>query len=57
MSARKAANFVRVNCSAIPAELMESEFFGYAAPGELAEAGAAAVVRTAEELEQFILNH
>ena len=33
------------------------EFFGYAAPGELAEAGAAAVVRTAEELEQFILNH
>ena len=28
MSARKAANFVRVNCSAIPAELMESEFFG-----------------------------
>lgn len=31
MSARKAANFVRVNCSAIPAELMESEFFGYAA--------------------------
>ena len=27
------------------------------APGELAEAGAAAVVRTAEELEQFILNH
>ena len=26
-------------------------------PGELAEAGAAAVVRTAEELEQFILNH
>lgn len=31
MSARRAANFVRVNCSAIPAELMESEFFGYAA--------------------------
>ena len=31
MSARQAANFVRVNCSAIPAELMESEFFGYAA--------------------------
>ena len=31
MSVRKAANFVRVNCSAIPAELMESEFFGYAA--------------------------
>ena len=33
------------------------EFFGYAAPGELAEAGAVAVVRTAGELEQFILNH
>lgn len=33
------------------------EFFGYAAPGELAEAGAAAVVRTAEELEAFILTH
>lgn len=33
------------------------EFFGYAAPGELAEAGAVAVVSTAEELEQFILTH
>ena len=33
------------------------EFFGYAAPGELAEAGAAAEVRTPEELEQFILTH
>lgn len=33
------------------------EFFGYAAPGELAEAGAVAVVQTTEELEQFILNH
>ena len=33
------------------------EFFGYAAPGELEEAGAVAVVRTAEELEQFILSH
>lgn len=33
------------------------EFFGYAAPGELAEAGAAAVVQTAEELEQYILTH
>lgn len=31
LSARSSANFVRVNCSAIPAELMESEFFGYAA--------------------------
>lgn len=35
MSARKAANFVRVNCSAIPAELMESEFFGYASGGSI----------------------
>lgn len=33
------------------------EFFGYAAPGELKEAGAVAVVRTAEELERFILSH
>ena len=33
------------------------EFFGYAAPGELAEAGAVAVVRTAEELEAFLLDH
>ena len=33
------------------------EFFGYAAPGELADAGAAAVVRTAAELETYILNH
>ena len=33
------------------------EFFGYAEPGELAEAGAVAVVSTAEELEQFILSH
>lgn len=32
LSPRHAANFVRVNCSAIPADLMESEFFGYA-PG------------------------
>ena len=31
MSPRKSANFVRVNCSAIPADLMESEFFGYSA--------------------------
>lgn len=31
LSARCDHNFVRVNCSAIPAELMESEFFGYAA--------------------------
>ena len=31
LSARRAANFVRVNCSAIPAELMESELFGYSA--------------------------
>lgn len=33
------------------------EFFGYAQPGELAQAGAVAVVRTAEELEEFILSH
>ncbi|MDK2867207.1 MAG: hypothetical protein PWP51_1389 [Clostridiales bacterium] len=31
LSSRCSANFVRVNCSAIPNELMESEFFGYAA--------------------------
>lgn len=33
------------------------EFCGYAEPGELEEAGAAAVVRTMEELEAYILNH
>lgn len=33
------------------------EFFGYAEPGELAEAGAVAVVQTVDALEQFILNH
>lgn len=33
------------------------EFFGYAEPGELEQAGALAVVRTAEELERFILAH
>ncbi|WP_295735973.1 HAD hydrolase-like protein [uncultured Oscillibacter sp.] len=33
------------------------EFFGYAPPGELAEAGAVAVVKTPEELEEFILAH
>lgn len=33
------------------------EFFGYAPPGELEEAGAAAVVRTVEELEAYILAH
>lgn len=33
------------------------EFFGYAPPGELEEAGAAAVVKTARELEAFILGH
>ena len=31
------------------------EFFGYAACGELADAGAVAVVQTAEQLETFIL--
>ena len=33
------------------------EFFGFAAPGELADAGAVAVVETPAELEQFILSH
>lgn len=33
------------------------EFFGYAAPGELRDAGAIAVVKTAAELEEFILSH
>lgn len=33
------------------------EFFGYAPPGELEEAGAVAVVQTPEELEEFILAH
>ncbi len=30
-SPRRTSRFVRVNCSAIPGDLMESEFFGYAA--------------------------
>lgn len=33
------------------------EYCGYADPGELEAAGAVAVVKTVEELEQFILNH
>ena len=33
------------------------EFFGFAAPGELADAGAVAVVETPAELEQFILSN
>lgn len=33
------------------------EFFGYAEPGELEAAGAAAVVRSARELEEYILTH
>ena len=33
------------------------EFFGYADPGELEEAGAIAVVDSADRLEQFILTH
>lgn len=32
------------------------EFFGYAPPGELQEAGAVAVVKTVPELEAFLLN-
>ena len=33
------------------------EFFGYADPGELEAAGALAVVRSAAELEEFLLTH
>ena len=33
------------------------EFFGYAAPGELEEAGAIAVVKTPDELEAYILSY
>ena len=33
------------------------EFFGYAAPNELKDAGAVAVVQTTDELEAFILSH
>ena len=33
------------------------EFFGYAAPGELMDAGAVAVVKTPDELEAYILSH
>lgn len=33
------------------------EFFGYAAPGELETAGAAAVVHTAAEVEDYVLHH
>ena len=33
------------------------EFFGYAAPGELMDAGAVAVVKTTDELEAYILSH
>ena len=33
------------------------EFFGYAAPNELKDAGAVAVVATAAALEAFILAH
>ena len=33
------------------------EYCGYADPGELEAAGAVAVVKTVEELEQFILTH
>ena len=32
------------------------EFFGYAQPNELKDAGAVAVVKTTEELEEFILS-
>ena len=33
------------------------EFFGYAEPNELKNAGAVAVVRTVEELRAYILSH
>ena len=33
------------------------EFFGYASPGELWDAGAVAVVQTAAELESYIRSH
>ena len=33
------------------------EFFGYAEEGELERAGAVGVVKTVEELEDYILNH
>ena len=33
------------------------EFFGYAEPGELTQAGAVAVVDSAEALERFVLQH
>lgn len=33
------------------------EFFGYALPGELEEAGAVAVVQTVEDMERYILTH
>jgi hypothetical protein len=33
------------------------EFFGYAAPNELEDAGAVMVAKSAEELREFILSH
>ena len=50
-------NFDVLGAAACGIACVGVEFFGYAAPGELADAGAVAVVQTAEELETFILNH
>ena len=50
-------NFDVLGAAACGLDCVGVEFFGYAEPGELAEAGAVAVVQTAEELEQFILTH
>lgn len=50
-------NFDVLGAAACGISCVGVEFFGYAAPGELEEAGAIAVVKTAEELEAFILSH
>ena len=46
-----------LGAKARPIDCVGAELFGYAPPRELAEAGAVAVVSTAEELERFILTH
>ncbi len=50
-------NFDVLGAAACGLDCVGVEFFGYAPPGELEEAGAVAVVKTAGELEQFILAH
>ena len=50
-------NFDVLGAAACGIACVGVEFFGYAAPGELAEAGAVAVVQTAQELEHYILTH